>query len=356
MGTAFGFRKLRVVKGTHFAAVLLLVLVFEGAAQGDVPQPSFTELNEIAVGMAKEGRFAEAIDIWRGMLEKTGEEEPESEIRSSILKNMGNAHFKLGNHQEAWYFLDLYVKEAESPKQGAVEALRFLEQMLTEDHYFRVAIHCSPERSQVFFGQGPLGWSYQCPLDWWFRPGEYPIHVASHGHRPATDVMVMPEQGGIAKHLVMLEALPKPVDNLVGVAKGGITGPGVEVEMERSKGRPAQIVVLATGVATLVGGAVCHYVGYSREQVLYDKYNGTAELPAPYENQDKYDDEYEEDVRPLQNWSYGLYAAGGVLAAGGLIWLVVDVAKSKGSGPEAFKGPSPFLGPGQFGAQMEWSF
>jgi len=320
-------------------SVVLAVFVSTVSAMGtafgqreDDPNKAFN----LGVDLAKKGRVADAVALWRANVDKV-----DPKFRPAVYKALGQGHRKLGELPDAWHFLTLYLKSTEKEDPQAAEWLEQVEKELSSTHV-KIGISCEPGNATLWLDKTASGSSFPCPLSWWFKPGKNWLHAEKEGFDSKTDEIDVRERGGNAVHTIALAAIAQPpvVPHPASVAStlppgdttppeatsppGDTSPPGraepssVSIEKPPSPGPETETwkwIILGSGGALVVTGAILHGVAYAKNEELHDKYPVDTSSPDYAEHRKHYNDEYGSDVQPLEAGAWSLYGLGGAAAA-----------------------------------------
>lgn len=168
------------------------------------------------------------------------------------------------------------------------------------------------------------------------------------------------EQGGLERFDCTLEGLAGGIDKVVaGVAGSGEAPPVVApavVEEKKGRSRTLEWTLVGVGAGLLAVGGAVQYGGYKEEQRQRDKYPLDSSDPLVLQEMtDKYNDAFDQKVKPWIYGSWGFYAAGGAaLATGIVLFLVLD---GKGDDkPASDVAVTPLALPGGAGFSFEMAF
>jgi len=188
------------------------------------------------------------------------------------------------------------------------------------------------------------------------KAGTYELMVGKPRKRPWKKMITIKpgetlvETPAIAQPEVVRKPDP-PKDD--GKKKTGIPGkgPGITKEGTGGKKKPIEFwkwTVVGTGVAALMTGGILHYASYSNELDLYDKYQYA-------DQQDAYNKEYQDRVKPKYAAAQILYGVGGVTALTGLVFLAMS-GDDQGSPSSKSARLSPMVAPGRVGLNFQLDF
>jgi hypothetical protein len=185
--------------GLAWVSVLLALALPNSALaapDGRTPEDRYND----GLLLAQQGKLQRAVDIWLEIADRLQSEADRREVQSSL----GFAFYGLGKLEPAWYHLDRYIRSGATSDVEAVRTFQAIEKKLASTH-FKVEFHCTPENVRVQFQDSSYQTPVRCPLSWWFSPGEYAFSGASEGHKSQTSNFVMPENGGIFVHKMILQ-------------------------------------------------------------------------------------------------------------------------------------------------------
>ena len=313
-------------------AFLSLCLPRLTSAQPSDAQAQFNK----AVEQAKAGEHTEAVKICLDVLGKL----PKSE-HSRVHKLLGFSYKGLQKLPEAWHHLSLYVGTTGTEDSATERWLEKVETELKKSHV-KVVLSCEPKgailtlKPEITASQP----EYTCPLTWWVKPGKHSIRAAKTGFETRTAPIEVRERGDKGVHSISLKALKTP-DN-VETPTPTITRP-----KESNSSSTAGFVLIGSGAALGVVGAILNGIAYSKNNDLHDKY-----LPS---NKEKYQANYDDQVKPKSIASYVLYGTGGAAIAAGIGMLLMTGGSDKGKNTPSLSF-SPLTMPEGTGAMMtfEW--
>jgi len=318
------------------------------SAEEDDPKKVFNRVFNKGLDLAKDKHYKEAVNIWLTIVNDI-----DDSFRPKLHKNLGMAYRKLKAYPEAWYHLTLYLKAATREDTRAGKRLQQVEEKLQETHR-RVAISCEPSQATVYLSDSARGVAYPCPLTWWFEPGKHEVHVSAAGHEARTeeiDVRERGEEGARTIALIPLASLAGPSE--VNGQEADLASPGgIAKPAEPAQDDMLEWVLVGSGATMVIAGGVFHYLAWSAEGRLHDKYvDGEPDVPAGSSPQAEYDKAYDDEVLPRGIASLVLYGAGAAAAATGAYMLVSDQPKTAAP---ALLGPLPL--PGGGGAVLTLGF
>jgi len=369
-------------------AALILTLFtgvsIEGTAQAQSKDEAIARFNE-AAKLAKSGQLSEAIGIWLSVYEALPDK-----YRPAVQLNLGLAYKKLERYPDAWYYLSRY--RISGPRNEKAEGwMDEVEEKLL-GAYRRVTITCIPFGTMVAVSTDEGAPIHECPLTWWFTPGAHKLRLSKPGFKAAVKPIEVPDKKGEVRLSVTLEEETDGVLAILGLETGAkvfVSGkevgeipykarmksgkyrikvkqkglPAWEEVVEVEAGRTATRIpvlerpavpvkkdpvggpegkkpppakaqwwkwtLLGGGVAMVATGAALHGVAARDNSDLKKKYpDGTAASPAPIENQQKYNSEYESSVLPKAVAGYVLYGVGAAAATAGLVTLIIDMTSA----------------------------
>ena len=358
-------------------------LVIPENAQAQTGDEAVARFNE-AAKLAKSGDLAQAVEIWLSVYEALPDK-----YRPAVQLNLGLAYKKLERYPDAWYYLSRY--RISGPRNEKAERwMDEVEQKLL-GAFRRVTITCIPFGTMVAVSMDEGAPIHECPLTWWFEPGDHEIRLSKPGFKAALKPISVPDKKGEVRLSVTLEEETDGVLDIGGAEIGAkvfvnnkevgtipyktrlksgtyrvkVVRKGlppweesVEVRAGRTAAREATIVrpevpvktpvavdpvgkppaarsqwwkwtLLGGGVAMVATGAALHGIAAQDNDALLKKYpDGTAEAPAPLENKQKYDSEYASSVQPKAIAGYVLYGVGAAAATAGLVTLIIDMTSA----------------------------
>jgi hypothetical protein len=379
-------RALRPLTTVAVLMALFLGLTGPNAARAQSKDEAIARFNE-AAKLAKSGDLAEAINIWLTVYEALPDK-----YRPAVQLNLGLAYKKLERYPDAWYYLSRY--RISGPRNEKAEGWMDEVEAKLLGGFRRVTITCIPFGTMVAVSDEEGAPIHECPLTWWFTPGEHRVRLSKPGFKAALKPISVPDKKGEVRLSVTLEEETDGVLAILGPEKGAkvfvnskevgkvpyknrmrsgkyrvkVSRKGlppweeeIEVEAGRTATREPELqrpavpvkrdpevdpgrggkppaarsqwwkwTLLGGGVAMVATGAALHGIASRDNDALQKKYpDGTAALPAPLENKQKYNDAYESSVLPKAVAGYVLYGVGAAAATAGLVTLIIDMT----SGP-----------------------
>ncbi len=361
---------------------IVLTLAAPATAQAQSKDEAIAQFNE-AAKLAKSGELSKAIGIWLSVYEALPDK-----YQPAVQLNLGLAYKKLERYPDAWYYLSRY--RISGPRNEKAE--RWMDEVEAKllDSFRRVTITCIPFGTMVAVSTDEGAPIHECPLTWWFSPGEHEVRLSKPGFKAVIKPIQVPEKKGEVRLSVTLEEETDGVLAIVGTEKGAkvfvagkevgkipyktrmksgkyrvkVTRKGlpawedvVEVKAGRTTTREPKLkrpqipvkklvvddpgeggkppaarsqwwkwTLLGGGVAMVATGAALHSIAARDNDDLRKKYpDGTADSPAPLENQQKYNSEYDSSVLPKAVAGYVLYGVGAAAATAGLVTLIIDM-------------------------------
>lgn len=308
MDTRFGIR--------CFAAFLLVWLASSTAhaLPTEDPQAHFNR----AVELAKDGQYHEAVGLCLGVLDSLEESE-----RARVHKLLGYVYRKLDQQAEAWHHLSLYLQSTGKGDEATADWLREVEAKLKQTRV-KVTLTCTENGISLGLEAGASRPTYPCPLIWWFAPGKHVLLANLEGHPVHESKITVRELGDKGIHTI---DFPKGPEKTVKVVQPEKTVPA-PVVISKPVAPPAhdrtlEWVLMGSGSALVVTGAIVNVLGYARNEDLHTEYE--SDRPG-------YDKAYDDEVAPKMTAAYVLYGVGGATLVGGAVmWLL---SSSKGSAAE----------------------
>lgn len=383
----------------------LLLLLFAGPVFSQTPE-DIVARSEEALNLATEGQLEKAVSIWEDILDQcTGR------ARLDVHVNLAVAFKMLGMFPESWHHLKVYLDNNPLDDPEARDELNAVSERLAKDH-LRINLICQPEGTTLFLSSNGPGKPYQCPMEWWFKPGRYFIRAEKRGFSPETaDILI--SQGVASKKItltpedawgeltitsaypqvgIILDGVPLGVAPVtqrlrVGKYKLSIIHPGQdplisEVVITREglslaappplpgigpdktdkppafHGNTWEWAILGGGAALVATAGVLHYLGYDRNQELQQRYPADQALSPTLFNQNKslYQEKFSDEVVPLRTASYFFYGAGAAAVLTGVVFLAIP-DKPVAEDPDANKTTfAPFLLDGAMGLDFKLEF
>jgi len=325
-------------------------------AQEDDPKQAL----ERGAELARQEKFDEAIGIWLSVLDKLGPED-----LAAAQRKLGLAFKRTGRLPEAWHYLSVYLDSSfGAGDETAAGWLQEVEASLKQTHV-RVTFTCSPGNLTLIipaskpgvFAQSAIR-NPQSAIVWWFEPGKHTVRAEAPGYEPRSVEVDVGADGGTARMEITLVAVA-PVKETAGGSKapGGVGGSAViSKPAEGNKpSRAAEWVLIGSGLALGVTGAVFHGLGYSRNEELDAEYSDASKHPYGPDAKEAYDAAYDDEVRPKQIAAYVLYGVGGAALLAGIVTYAV---RDPGKAEEHRSGLTvmPMGLPGGGGAMMTFEF
>lgn len=191
---------------------LFLGLTGPDAAVAQSKDEAIARFNE-AAKIAKNGDLAEAIDIWLTVYEALPDK-----YRPAVQLNLGLAYKKLERYPDAWYYLSRY--RISGPRNEKAEGWMDEVEGKLLGAYRRVTITCIPFGTMVAVSTDTAAPIHECPLTWWFTPGEHEIRLSKPGFKGAVKPISVPDKKGEVRLSVTLEEETDGVLAIVGPEKG----------------------------------------------------------------------------------------------------------------------------------------
>jgi len=171
-------------------------------------------------------------------------------------------------------------------------------------------------------------------------PGTYDVMVGPPGKVPwKKKVTIEAGKTALEKPEVAQKSAPPPEEPKSFVPTV-VTKP-VKPESDVEGPSVLDWALIGGGAALVAAGGALHYMAYSRNGELMDKYpDGTAENPAPASNKSDYDQAFDDEVAPKMTAAWALYSVGLAAAATGTVLLVMDL-QTEGSAGDVRIMPMP---------------
>ena len=178
------------------------------------------------------------------------------------------------------------------------------------------------------------------------KPGSYDLMVGPPGKMPWKKTVtivagqVVEEKPPIANPVEIPEVVVKK-DPQGDLSNKKVSG------QDSSKAGP--IVLLASGGALLVTGAILTGVGAGKNSDLHDRYpTDVDDYEVFLANKASYKKDYDAEVKPMKLAAVAMYSVGGAAVVGGIVWMVTG----KGKKGESKVTLVPDVSPGATGALM----
>lgn len=294
-----------------FVVVLLGTLTAPATAQpgdaGDSPEALVAEGERLA----RDGRIAESLPYFR----KAAAREPSGKHECLVALT----YFRLVRHPEAWLHIERAKLLGGRPEWcGDSMLVRDVMRALEGGGFAPVEIDTEPSGAQLSVSSLAPEEALAAPVRVWLPWGTQRVRVVHGGYEPREiDVVVE------GKDAIRLSVALEPSGTSAGEDTGDL-GPSAGDQPRRERDRrgsprrwPWGLVVV--GAASLVGGAGFHLAAASSRATAADLYDGP---------------EYEAEIdrfRLRRTAAIGLYAAGAVLTATGVVLL----ARRRGERAEA---------------------
>lgn len=294
--------------GILCSTAFLLVAMITSDAQAlpaEDPQAHFNR----AVELAKDGQYQEAVGLCLGVLDSLEESQ-----RARVHKLLGYVYRKLDQQAEAWHHLSLYLQSTGKGDEATADWLREVEAKLKKTR-IKVTLTCKVDGITLALEPGESKPTYPCPLIWWVAPGKHALLANLEGHPVHETDITVRELGDKGIHVI---DFPLNTEKPVVVVQPEKKDPA-PVVLAKPVAPPAgdrtlEWVLIGSGSALLVTGAVIHGLGYSKNEDLHTKYEN--DRPA-------YNSAYDDEVAPKMTAAYVLYGVGGATLVGGaLVWLL----------------------------------
>jgi len=291
---------MRVVCAT--AAVLVASLAGPATAQPEKPPETAAGLVAEGERLAREGRIAESLPMFR----RAAEREPSGKHECLVALT----YFRLERHPEAWLHIERARALGKRPSWCGDEVLvRDVERALDKGGFAPVEIDAKPSGAQLTVSSFAPEEKLRAPVRVWLPWGRQRVRVEHEGYRPR-EVEAVVE----GKQTIQLDVVLEPVEAVAGPEE---VEPGIASNTARDDRRataggrsrwPWGLVVV--GAAALVGGAGFHLAAASSRDAAAEMYDGPA---------------YEAEIdrfRIRRTAAIGLYAAGALVTATGVVLLM----------------------------------
>ena len=330
--------------------VALLSLTFllalpspSGAGEPRAPEVLAVE-NDRALGVAEQGKFEDAISIWRDILD-----EASGKMLTDVHVNLAVAYKALDRLPEAWYHLDAAIQSSTTP-DPAVEAERAaVDQALAKTHV-PLRFSCDTPGTEIFFtAERTVG--YPCPLRWWFKRGTEENVWADAPDYKTGEIPIRAHELD-RDRLVMVALVPVPPTV---IPEKPVAVPlVVEKPPARDGGQAWKWSLFGGGMGLVAVGAILQVVAFDKDQQLRKDYPGdVTDITVWQANRKSYQDGFNNDVKPMVYGAYAMYGIGGAAAATGLTFLIADW--SKPSTPEVVR-VRPLVVPDVLGMTIDLDF
>lgn len=318
--------------------VLLLFISLPLAAQ-ERPAPDVSELNDQAIELSGQGAYEEAIEIWLGLLARTGDPGPYSAV---LHRNIGRNYQKMGSPEHAWYHYSLASSVEDDSgllKTWMGEVERELEQ--AGKHPLRVQAR---EGTRLVMKDGEKLRSYPCPLTWWWATGNATVVVERpSGSIEQETVAVTP---GRSEWLMdSSEPVPEPELPLEEPTSAVGTGP-----------RWWHWGILGSGLAVAAAGGIVLGIASSNLSDLRGDFLSDSTLVEP-ERSAVWEEQMDSRVIPYERSGWVLMSLGTVTALGTGAWMVWDCLKHRGdssTGTSSSNSAVPLVAPGLLGVTVTY--
>jgi len=292
----------------RIAVIFVLALIsFQAAAQ---PVSEFDLLMDRGKKQVDQKNYARALEEFQA----AAKVKPSSK---GAVFNIAYCFMQMGRHEEAEAKFEAYIgMNPGEAKAGKAE--HFLGQVREELLAIKARVHVEtdPSGAKLYVDGDHAIEPLITPASVWLRPDKHSVDVVLAGHKPLTEFFEV-EAGERRSLKLALEPLspdpapdPDPLPDPVSPIP-----PKAEEPTGRGWGNPWAYVTLAAGVGLLAGGtAVCLLAGEKFDDAEAHREGG---------NFDLYESGYD-DARTQMYLGYGMVAAGGVAALGGLIWTIAS--------------------------------
>ncbi len=308
--------------------ILLTLLSFQAVAQ---PVSEFDLLMDRGKKQVDQKNYAGALEEFQA----AAKVKPSS--RGAVF-NIAYCLMRMGRHGEAEAKFEAFI--AMNPGEAkAAKAQHFLDQVREElmATKGRVRVESEPSGAQFYLDGDRSVEPMITPVSLWLSPDRHSIEVELPGRRSRTEIFEVKagERRTVKLKLSPLEPDPVPIPDPVAVDPVVPLPVKVEDAPRPSGGNPWAYVTLGLGISVLAGGAaVCLLAGEQFDDA--EAYRLAGEMG-------QYNSTYD-DARTQMYLGYGMLAAGGTAALGGLIWTVASSVAE----PPAAAGFAPVPGGGHF--------
>jgi hypothetical protein len=168
------------------------------------------------------------------------------------------------------------------------------------------------------------------PFERKLKPGTYELMVAKPGEMPWKKTITLASGGlvrespEVARRLVAKVPVKGPEGGTTGSLKLG--NEIVEQGPAASRSKALEWSLIGTGGALLLGGGIFHVLAITKDLSLRDEIApGEAATMDDFNSRTaRYNDGWEEDVKPRALTAYALYGVGAATAVAGAVLLIVD--------------------------------
>ena len=156
------------------------------------------------------------------------------------------------------------------------------------------------------------------------KAGKYRIKVVRKGLPPWEEVVEV-----LAGRTATREPKFKRPKEVLPVKRPSVDDPGTAARPPAVGGQWWKWTLLGGGVGMVAVGVALHGMANQENEDLRKKYpDGTPEFPAPAENQQNYNSEYDSSVYPKAVAGYVMYGVGAAAATAGLVTLIIDMTSA----------------------------
>ncbi len=363
-------------------ACVLLILVASTPVVYGQEGPDTADLNTKAIELSKQGAFLEAIEIWRTLIEREGDQ---YRYASVLYMNVGRNYQKLENHAQAWWYLDRSIKLSDGRSKKATRWRTEVEANLKPGNVL-VELEVLEPGARLIVQEGEKLRGYPLPAMWWFPAGEHALTLRSDKHglvqrkikvaadsttfrlsmkeQPKPGVLVVEPKPAAAKVSVGKEpavtgrfegSLPpgKVVVTVeaeghqswrgeADVAPGGVTVlrpeliPLRPVEPEGGRISVLSWSLLGAGAAMMVAGGGTMWAASSNlddlKSEFRDKYPDFDNAPPNSAIREDWNSRVDDEVDPLEYSSYALWGAGALCAGAAGVLIYLDMTTEPAGG------------------------
>jgi len=336
------------VFGLMVVCVLLPVAGAMGQEKPGAKMP-VSRLSARAIDFISNGKFQEAIDIWRGLLPRL-----EPDVLPLIHKNIGRAYHRTERPALAWH----HYQRALEGKKGDAQLKRWAgkaEEELRRSGKCVVEIRVKPAPDTLEVDETAVDLPRE-KVRWWFDKTSHTAAAERKGFEPGSARFNVDCRKGATVKLelkqkkpVVVKPLP-PVDNK--------PGPSVAAPVDSRQDRTWEYVMLGGGVACLLGGTGTFLMALSNQDDLdadFDrKYPGGVfpddETAKQAEND--YDTRQDKEVQAWATTSWILWGIGGAAVVTSAALLFLDQGPASDSSATIF----PMVSPGAAGFGLSVGF